>query len=177
MNKKAITYGAIAGVVTAVLYLLFYLIDKGLMANWWLGLIMFPIPIVAMVMANKAIRNEQGFLTFGNGFLNALVAGITYSLVAVLFQILLYNVIDPTLPEYLTEKSIEKTAEFMQKFGMPEEQMEIAMAEAAKGIQDAFSTTQMLLSVLWSAFIWAIIGLIVGLIMKRDKVESNALDV
>ena len=174
MNKKAIIYGVAAGLVVSVITLLAYLTDKSLLANWWFGMIMLPIPVIAMVMAGIAIRKEKGSLPFGEAFLNTFITGIVFSAVSVIFQILLYHAIDPELPAYLMEKAMENTAAMMEKFGVPESQMDIAMEEAAKSIGDAFTVGNQLMSVIWSAIVWGIVALIIAAIIKRNP-ETNSI--
>lgn len=174
MNKKAIIYGVAAGLVVSVITLLAYLIDKSLLANWWFGMIMLPIPVVAMVMAGIAIRKEKGSLPFGEAFLNTFITGVIFSAISVIFQILLYHAIDPELPSFLMEKAMENTASMMEKFGVPESQMDEAMEEAAKSIGDAFKVGNQLLSIFWSAIVWGIVALIVAAIIKRNPETVNS---
>ena len=94
-----------------------------------------------------------------------------------IFQILLYHAIDPELPAYLMEKAMENTAAMMEKFGVPESQMDVAMEEAAKQINDAFTIGNQLMSVLWSAIIWGIVALIIAAIIKRNpETNTTSLD-
>lgn len=174
MNKKAIIYGVAAGLVVSVITLLAYLIDKSLLANWWFGILLLPLPVITMVLAGLAIRKEKGSLPFGEAFLNTFITGIVFSVVSVAFQILMYHVIDPELPAFLQEKAMENTAVMMEKFGVPEAQMDQAMEEAAKSIEDTFKLGNQVLSIIWSAIFWGIVALIIAAIIKRNPEQSNS---
>jgi len=119
MNQKAIIYGVIGGLISVAISLLIYLFNPMLFADWWVGLVGFPFTIAILLVLGFAIRKENGgYLKFGEAFLNMLVTGVIMTVISVLFNILLFNVIDPELPAILTEQILQNTAEMMSGFGM-----------------------------------------------------------
>lgn len=173
MNQKAIVYGVIGGLIGVAISLIIYLVNPMLFADWWAGLLSLPISIIILLAAGFAIRKDNGgYLKFGEAFLNLLVTGVIMTAIGVVFQIVLFHVIDPELPALLTEQAIQNTAEMMSKFGMPEAQMEEAMQNAAESIETAYSVGNLLLGIIWGAVWYAILSLILGLIVKRNPPEN-----
>lgn len=173
MNQKAIIYGVVGGLISVAISLLIYLVNPMLFAEWWVGLIGFPISIAILLALGFAIRKENGgYLKFGDAFLNMLVTGVIMTAIGVLFNILLFNVIDPELPAILTEQILQNTAEMMSGFGMPEAQLEEAMQQTAEGMDSAYTPGKLLLGIIWGAVWYAILSLILGLIVKRNPPEN-----
>lgn len=169
MNQKAISYGLIGGIIVIALNLLIYLIDPALLANWWVGLASLPIVIIILIMGGLAIRKaEGGYITFGKAFLNMFVIGIVMAVLSTINQVLLFHVIDPELPQFIMEKSMENMAEMMSNFGMPEAQLEQAMSEAAASMEGQFSVGKQILGVIWGSVFYAVLALILALIVKRN---------
>lgn len=169
MNSKAISYGIIGGIITIALNLVIYLIDPALLANWWVGLASIPIVIIILVVGGLAIRKQEGgYITFGKAFINMLVIGIVMAVISSLYQMILFHVIDPELPQFLMEKSMENMAEMMSNFGMPEAQLEEAMSEAAASMEDQFSIGNQILGIIWGSVFYAVLALILALIVKRN---------
>ncbi|MCH2197770.1 MAG: DUF4199 domain-containing protein [Flavobacteriales bacterium] len=174
MNQKAITYGVIGGLVSIAATLVMYIVNPALLASFWIMMLFIPVQIVFVVLGTIAARkNAGGYMPFGKAFLNAFVCGMVMSLLGVLFQIMLFHVIDPELPAYLMEEAMQNTAEMMSKFGMPEEAMQEAMAQAGEDIEKGFSVAGMFGNLITSVFFWGFIGLIVGLIVKRNPPEAD----
>ena len=62
-----------------------------------------------------------------------LVLVVSY-VVGSLFNILLYNVIDPSLTEVVTELTIQNTIPMLESFGTPQEAIDAAVIEIEKGV-------------------------------------------
>jgi len=80
----------------------------------------------------------------------------------------LYNVIDPELPQKLTEASLENTREMMTSFGAPEESIDQAVEQARASTEKQFTLTGQLISLVSIFFFSAIMALISAILVKKN---------
>lgn len=180
MSKHAISQGVIGGLILVAINLLIYVIDPMLMANWWLGMVFLPLIFVILLVLGMNIRKaEGGYLKFGKAFLSVFIAGLIMSLLSTIWNIILFNVIDPGLAEALMETMAENMLAMMERFGAPVDEIE---GEMQKGFDEAAAQFQIggqILGFFTGAFWWALGALIVGAIVKKnppvDTLESQAV--
>ncbi len=173
MNQKAITYGIIGGALCIIYNLLLYFINVELLVSFSLGLVYWVIIFGAMIMGGLAIRKDNGgYLRFGKAFLSVLVIAAIILVLRTIFEYVLYNVIDNTLPEFLAERSIEIAVSWMEKFGAPPSVIEEQMPEIMEATMDTFTLTGMIISIFKYICGWALVSLILGLIVKRNPPEN-----
>jgi Na+/H+-dicarboxylate symporter len=87
--------------------------------------------------------------------------------ISVIFNILLFNFIDPEAAVTLKEMTLESTAEMMKNFGAPTSEIKKAVEKLED--YDQFSTLEQLKGSIWSIVGSAIFGLILAAIFKKDK--------
>ena len=110
-------------------------------------------------------------MTFGEGFRFTFIAGICSAILTGVFTIVLYNYIDPELPEIITEQTLKATEEMLENFDTPSEDTDKAMADMETKMANGFTVG----GILSNSWVWlfsgAFYGLIVGLIIKKSKPE------
>lgn len=172
-SSSAIKNGLILGLIGIIITMLAYVIDLNLLTSMWFGLVMLVLAIVVLAVFGNKYRDEQleGFISFGDAFKYIFIAALISMIVSGVFQILLYNVIDPELPEIITEQALKSTEEFMEKLGTPAEDIDEAMKKAENDLDGKFTTT----GILSGSWVWLIISaiyaLIVGAIIKKKRPE------
>lgn len=172
MNSHAIKSGVMLSVISIVLTLLFYLVDPTLLAKWWLGIGIFVIMLVLVVYFGSQHRKDiGGFMTFGQGWVYSFQLFVVAGLIGTIFNILLYNVIDPELPEIVGEEILAAQEAMMSNFGMPEDQLEEALEKAREDAYDRFTISGSLIGFLWGLIVYAILSLITGAIIKKKEPE------
>lgn len=174
-SMAAIKGGLIIGLISIIITMLMYVIDASLMVDWKFSLGLFIISIFLYVFIGKKYRNEytEGFIKFGEAFKFIFIAAICSSILSGFFMILLYNFIDPELPEIITEKVLQNTESMMETFGTPEEAMDEAMEQVEKDMAGKFSISG-ILSGSWAWLVSAAIyALIAGAIIKKTKPEFD----
>ncbi|MFN3528478.1 MAG: DUF4199 domain-containing protein [Bacteroidia bacterium] len=167
-EKPMMKWGLFLGGVNVAYILVFYLIDVSLLISFWNTLISLVLLVTFMVLGCRDAREQnQGSLPYGSAVLTALVIGVVSTIVGVLFNSLLYNVIDPSLPETMKALSIEKTAGMLERFGASEESIEQALEnmDQREFKQDFRSSVT---AVLIASVFSGLIALIVGAFMKRN---------
>ena len=156
IKKNGINFGIITGVISVLITSSVYIIDLSLMTKWWLGLSILAIYIVV----GCVLFFKEGFTTY---FISALI-GVAIS---VLFNILLFNFIDPEAAVTLKEMTLKSTAEMMRNFGAPTSEIKKAVEKLEN--YDQFSALEQLKGSIWSIVGSAIFGLILAAIFKKDK--------
>lgn len=169
-----IKYGILIAVINIIFGLLLYIIDVALMVSIWTGILVLALNLGLVVYAGIQWRKENGgYLTFKSAFMATFLVLVVSGLIGVAFRILLFNVIDPALPEMLTDHSIEQAQAIMERFGTPEDQMDEALEKARTDAAAGFTAGGMLKGYLWSLLFFAVAALIIGAIIKKKKPESE----
>jgi hypothetical protein len=172
LMNNALKHGLILGVISIAITLLLYVADYTLMADWKVGLFSFAVFIGYAIYAGIGYRKEiGGFIEFGKAFQHGLIIFAVSALISTIFNILLYSVIDPELPGKLTEASMEATAAMMEKFGVPEDQLEEAMEKAREDTAKRFTVSGLATGYLFALIFCAIFALITGAIVKKKQPE------
>lgn len=168
IKKSAITYGLILGVVLALMTTLMYVLNTELFTKWWIGILSFLVVIVvAIVSVAKAKGILGGVMSFKEAFTVYFITVAIGSLISTLVGILIFNIIDPDLAAFLQERTLEMTAEFLQKLGTPQVEIDKQMAKMAG--QDNFAIFSQLKNYVFGLAFMSVIGLLVALIFKTKN--------
>jgi hypothetical protein len=171
IKKNGISYGIITGVVSALITTAIYSIDLNLFVKWWLGITIILVYItIGIVLLSKTKKELKGIFSFKEAFTTYFISAVIGILISVGFNILLFNVIDPSAKDAINEIVIKYTAETMQKFGAPS----ASIAEAVKKMQEnnPYSTIELLKSSIFSIGGSALFGLLLALIFKSKPSQE-----
>ncbi|HQE33664.1 MAG TPA: DUF4199 domain-containing protein [Flavobacterium alvei] len=171
IKKNGISFGIITGVVSALLTTAIYSIDLNLFTKWWLGILMIIVYIIiGIVLLSKTKKELKGIFSFKEAFTTYFISAVIGILISVAFNILLFNVIDPSVKDTLNEIVIKYTAETMQKFGAPS----AAINEAIKKMQEnnPYSTIELLKGCVFSIVGSSLFGLLLALIFKSKPSQE-----
>lgn len=170
--KAAVKPGLTIGLISMALTYVAYFIDSSLLASGWFGLIAIVVFFVLIIFFGRQYRAELGgFMSFGTAFNFSFITMIISGLVGLIGQILLFHVIDPSLPDVLADAALQSSMEMMESFGanpddIPTEQLD-EMKAATEG---NFTLVGQIKNFGFGLVIYAIIALILGAILKkRDK--------
>jgi hypothetical protein len=167
MNNSILKFGIGAGVLTIVYMLIFYSIDETLMFSPWVTWSSFVIYIAAMLKATLNTRaKSEGFFTFREGLRPAFGVYVVASVTYFIFNYILYNYINPELPEIQREIMVKQAADIAEKLGRPElrEQMENIKAEDLR-----VSLRNSALGFMWSLMGGFVLSAIIAFATKRDR--------
>ncbi|MEP1033779.1 DUF4199 domain-containing protein [Ekhidna sp.] len=171
MNNHAIKSGLMLGVIGIVLTLLIYIVDPTFLVSMWM-LLFFLIFIVLVSYFGIQHRKEiGGYMAFGKAWIYSMQLLVVAGIVATIFNILLYNVIDPELPSMLADQSVENAEAMMSRFGMPEDQMDEALEKTRTDTLDRFTVMGSIKGFLVGLIFYAILSLITGAIIKKKEPE------
>lgn len=171
IKKNGITYGIVSGVVGALITAAIYAIDLNLFVKWWVGITIITIYIIiGIVLLSKTKKELKGVFSFKEAFTTYFISGVIATLISVGFNILLFNVIDPSAKDTLNEIFIKSTAETLQKFGTPAAAINEAVAKMQEN--NPYSTFELLKGSIFSIAGTAFFGLILALIFKSKPSQE-----
>ena len=172
-NEEVIKGGMLLGGVSILLTMTVYLINIELMVEWWFGILNLLISLILVIYLGINYRNiNNGFISFGNAFKFSFLILIISYLVGIIFQILLYNIIDPSLPEVIKQLTVE----MMESFGTPDEAIDAAIVGIEQGIEEGTTPLGILKSTPWGTLFIAIFAAIASLIIKKNKPVSDRIN-
>jgi hypothetical protein len=171
--QHALRWGLIVGAVSIVLTGTLYAIDYTMLANWKTGIFVFALFIGLAIYAGINYRGEAGgYLTYGKAFQHAFILMAVSGLLSTIFNIVLYTIIDPELPDKLAEATMETTRAMMERFGMPEDQMDKALEDARQRTQNQFTAVGLVMSYGIGLIIYAILSSITSIFVKKNPPEE-----
>lgn len=171
IKKNGLTFGIISGLISVFITLAIYLIDYKYFASSAVGFISIVAGITLSIwLFIKNKKDLKGSLTFKDGFTSYFIYAINSIAIATLFNILLYNVIDPSLKEKVTEVVIEKTVEMMKAFGGDSTMLKETVKKLKE--EDSFSIGNLIMGSVWTLALSCIWGLILAAIFKSKTNNS-----
>ena len=171
IKKNGINYGIITGLISIFITASIYFIDLNLMTKWWLGILTLVIYIIiGVVLLSKTKKELGGVFPFKDAFTTYFISAVIGIAISTIFNILLFNYIDPEAALKLKDLTIEATVTMLQKFGTPDAAIQEAVAKLQEYNQ--FSTIELLKGSIWSILGSIIFGLILALIFRsKPQVE------
>jgi len=171
--QHAVKFGLILGMVSAIVTLLLYVIDPTLMVNVWMLLLLL-VFIGLVIYGGISYRNEiGGYIDFGPAYIHGFTVLVVMGVIGLLMNLLMYNVVDTSLADTLTEASIEQTRGMMENFGAPEDAIDEALEKAEADAAASFTNFGLIKSFFISLIVYAVIALITALIVRRREKVSD----
>lgn len=167
----ALNYGSYVGLFLILITVVIYTVDINLMANVWLGIGMMLLIIGVGVFATAKVKGElNGIISFKNAFSSYFVTTVLGVTISSVFSVILFSYIDPEAAEEVKRVTIEATVNTLKGFNTPAD----AIAQAVEEIEntDQFSIGNTSQSLAIGAVLQAVIGLIVGAIMKKSEPDA-----
>ena len=165
-KSAAINYGVYLGAISSLITITIYGIDIDLFTAPWLGVVLF-ILVVAFgaVSALNSRKLLGGFISFKQAFSSYFITIAVGTLMSSIVGVAIFTYIDPEAAIYLNEQVLILTKETMERIGLPQEAITVAIEEASKN--DNFSLGAQTQAFVFRLVFYAVIGLIVGLIVKK----------
>ncbi|WP_205509802.1 DUF4199 domain-containing protein [Longitalea arenae] len=166
-RNLGVLYGLINGGVSIVFTVILYLGGAKLFVSpiAWVGTV---LPIAISVIGGLQIRKLQGgYLEFSEALKATFTILVIGSLIATLFQYILFNYIDVSFREALAQVTAEQAEKLMRKLGAPEEKIDEAVEETLN--KNNYTIGRLLLGFVFGCIGWFIVALIVSAIIKRKR--------
>jgi hypothetical protein len=159
--KANLTNGLILGLAGVVYSLIVYFMDLSL--NKAQGFVFIAIEGVILFFLLKSYRDsyKHGQITYGESMGAGVIICLYYSIIMALFAYLLYSVIDTGL----IARQLAMTEEAMQKKGMPQASIDVAMNFQGKIMKPALIAP---LSILGNMMWGVVLSLIVSIFIRKE---------
>jgi hypothetical protein len=170
LYNHAAKFGAIMGIISIALVIVLYVVSLAFMATFKFLLLILVITIGFVIYAGINYRNETGgYLSFGKAYLHGVAVMLVAGLLSLVFNLVLYSVIDPELPQKMTDIVIENTESMMAGFGAPQASIDEAIDKMKIDLPEQFSTTGMLIG-FWKQLVgYLIFALITALFVRKNQ--------
>ena len=163
IKKNGITYGIILGVIGVLTATLTYVFQ--LYTAWWIGIVSLVVAIALYcVMMSKTKKEMGGVYSFKDAFTTFFIAAVISIVIGTVFNVVLYNFVDPGAKEIVKEESIKATVSILEKVGAPSADVNKAIEKLEK--EDQFSIQTLFTNALIGIAISCVLGLILALIFK-----------
>lgn len=159
------------GLISALIGIVFQLIQQvtGVMSQSGTIIALYTVVSIGVsvaiyVMALREHREQElgGFMSFKRAFYLAFMIGMVSTVVVLIFNYIYMNFINPNA----MEAQLEMTRGMMEKFGMPEDQLDAAIEKQRASLASPMS---MLTGLFGAGFVVAILSLIMGAVMKKER--------
>ncbi|HPE82329.1 MAG: DUF4199 domain-containing protein [Aequorivita sp.] len=164
LKKIALNYGVLLALLSIVLQVISYVLDVHIDRPWWLTVLQLLISVSVIVYGIKAFKTDNaGFLTLGQALKIGLAISLIAGIIAVVFNYIFMNYIDPDFIQKTLDFSREQMLE--KNPDMPQEQIDMAMNMSAKFMSPMIMSAFSIIATLFFGFI---ISLFAGLAMKKN---------
>ena len=171
IKRNGITFGVLIGIVSSLITATIYAIDLNLFSSWWIGITSIIVYLVlGIVLLSKTKKGIKTIFTFKDAFTTYFIAAVIGILISTLFNVLLFNVIDPSAKDKLLEITMKITANMMQKFGTPASVINEAIAKLKE--TNPYSTIELLKGSIFSIIFSSIFGLILAAFFKTRSTRE-----
>jgi hypothetical protein len=170
--QAALRPGLIMGLVSLAITYIAYFIDSSLLGSAWFGLLAIVIFFGLIIYFGRQYRTEiGGFMSFGTAFNFSFVTMLVSGIVGLIGQILLFHVIDPSLPKVLADVAFDNSMKMMEGLGQnPDSLPPGTLDEIRNSTLSSFTMGGQIKSFGFALIFYAIIALILAAILKkRDK--------
>jgi ABC-type antimicrobial peptide transport system permease subunit len=137
----------------------------------WVGISTLIIYIIIGIMVVNKTRNQLQTITFKEAFTVFFITAVIGITLSTLFNIILFNLIDPASKETIQQLTIKYAAEMMQKFGAPAASINEAITKMEE--TDNFSIGSLIKGMFTSYLVNAVFGLLLAAIFKSRPTEHS----
>ena len=167
--NNVVKNGLILGGINILFLFGIYIIDISMITSWKVIGVSFVVSIALNVFFALQLRKDAGgFMLFKQAFVSIFVMLAISSVLTLSSKVLLYNVIDTSIPEQIKQASIEQIESMFEAMGVNDQ--EVINAAMQQVDSEAFSMNMLntgseLFSNLGLA---AFFGLFIALFVKKD---------
>ena len=172
IKRNGVTFGILIGIFSALITAAIYTIDINLFLSLWLGISIYVLYFVlCIVLLRKTKKELNNVFSYKEAFTTYFITVLLIIAISTLFNIILFNFIDPSAKETLKELTAKYTIEMMQKFDAPASKINEALTKLKDS--NPYSTIELLKGSLYSIVFSSIIGLFMAAFFKSNTPTSQ----
>ena len=166
--KVAMNYGAIYGLSSIAVFLIFYFIGTDVQSKLpqWISYLLL---IALIIIGIKSYRDEdlEGYISYGKSLGTGTMIALFGGVITGFFTLLFFTYLAPEM----VQRILDETQKNLTENGMSEEQIEMTISYSKK-----FMTPMWLFffSILGSAFLGFLFSLIISIFMKKEQNPFNS---
>jgi hypothetical protein len=165
IKKNGITFGIITGLTSVLITTLIYSIDLNLFTSPWIGFISIALNTsIAIILLSKTKKEFPAIFSFKDAFTTYFISALIGIAISVVFNIILFNFIDPAAKDTIKELTIKFMVSAMEKFNAPAATINKAIKDLKEN--DQFSIIGLLKGSLSNIVFCTIFGLILAAFFK-----------
>ncbi len=173
IKRNGSTYGLITGLILSLITLIKYSTDLNLFITWWPTLLGFGIfifvPILGIIKTKVQLKNNYIFKDVFTTYFISILIGL---LISLFFEIILFNLIDPSLKKSLVELSIEYIKSTSSNLNVTDGSLNEMIKNLKK--TDPFAPAEQIKGAVVKLFFLTIIGLITAAFFKsKPSLQDN----
>ena len=166
-NEEVLKGGFIVSGVSILLTMIIYIIDIEMLVSGWFGFVSFILSIGILIYIGRSYRDATGgYMTYKNSLIFTYLVLVVSYVVGSLFNILLYNVIDPS----------QNTIPMLESFGTPQVAIDAAVIEIEKGVEQQSTPMGIIKATPWALLFMLIFALIVSIFVKKNEPVSDRMN-
>lgn len=162
----ALKYGILTGLASGVLSIVMFI--SGAFETVWIGIVLaLIISVGGIIMAHREYKFlNGGYMNYGKGLLIGTILSVIAGLISGIISFAYIQFVDPGVLDRMKEMQMA----MLEKFGMPEDKMEEAVAK----LDEQFTPMKQLTSGITSGLFGGLfLSLIVSAFTKRSKPEFD----
>ncbi|HEA29959.1 MAG TPA: DUF4199 domain-containing protein [Leeuwenhoekiella sp.] len=171
-RKQALNLGLYMGLALILVTTICYVINVGLLANFWVGLFNLIIVFSFAIFSCYSARKIIGFPSFKDVFTSYTITVALGLAISTVFTIILFNLIDTGAAEIIKEQSIVEMQSIMERFNAPQSEIDKAVTQA-QNAENNFSIASQTQSYFIFLAIMLLLGLLASLLFrKKDPTQA-----
>lgn len=170
-NHEILQFGGFSALIAVLVFVIIYVMGAEYFMSPLVWISSYLFPLIFSVWACIIVkRKQEGFLEFREALKINFGVFVLTGLASSLFTYIMFNFVDTAFAESFKQITIEKTLEFMNKFKVPETEIDKAIDELVN--KELFSAGNLFKSFAYTCIFYFIEALIVAAIIKKKKPED-----
>ena len=169
INQLVWQHGGLAALISVILSLVAYILGVEALVGWPLYMAQRLLIIITMVVVSRAIRaDEDGIIIFSRLLGHIMIAVVCLLAASIVFNLVLFNLIDPGLIDTVADITLERVEEMMVSLGLEADLLEETLAETELQLRKGYTLSGAVVGLFYSSILWGLPALIVAAIFKRS---------
>ena len=180
--NNGVIFGAVLVAMSVLMYVIVDLEKISLMGFAGIGIVFGILPvIIGLIIIIRNYRKELGgFMTLKQGMLYGTYTTFVAAVIVAIYSLAFNNFIDPDYVKKTQEAVMEKTYNFMESSGVPQDAIDEQIGKMEEKMQKEIDNAKLispLKSILYTTIMGFVISLILAAIFKKQRPMFESAEV